>query len=648
MRRSSRSGATPSPNWSLSWECPTKTVLEEIEQSVAKTAASLPNGIPGIKRIAGWEKPLVAAMAALARLRLSYHQDPADVFVGNVRRELLIEAFEAARFQGRFRLANLNRFFRQLEAALDSEDSDVHAILRALRLGVLEAREAEEAMPRDAVEDAVQVMTIHTAKGLEFKHIYLVQMHSGTRSGGNDLLEAREINPGDWEYQIFKAPTLSYQRAAAKIQSIEVAEAVRTLYVALTRACERLVLIGRWPESPTPIPAEEAADYVDLVQNRGGLPASIGTLANDAATQLLGFHDQDEIRWRFLGNAQLLGASRKTELPASWVLDADTLRRHAGRRERNGREAQKRMGRRLTQPATAGVSQRLKPGGSSSGQLEGGQSEESQVDGEDRADALALGTALHKALETWDLERPPEEELERQRERLPLYFSRQASGSALKEGRRASGTDCRRVDSRAPDRASGSDRWARGPRTARQPRHRRRSDRRDHRIHRSALPRSGRRRVGHRGLQERPDRTRTGPRPARRSLCNARGTLRSGRPTRSRSRPGPQNRALVALARHHHRLPGSQRLSSLERIATPALLLDLDRLERKRPPTWRSAPPDSVFISGPTSRHTSALRLANFNSRPEPGASRSRPSSSPSPSPRPGSRTAPPAVSSAS
>jgi ATP-dependent helicase/nuclease subunit A len=402
-------------------EAPDTQHLGEIEQVVNKAAASLPEGIPGIERIAGWERPLIAAMAGLARLRLSYREDPADIFVGNVRRELLIEAFEAARFQGRFRLANLNRFFRQLEAALESEDSDVHAILRALRLGVLEAREAEEAMPRDAVEDAVQVMTIHTAKGLEFRHIYLVQMHSGTRSGGNDLLEAREISPGDWEYQLFKAPTLSFQRAAAKIHNIEVAEAVRTLYVALTRACERLVLIGRWPETPAPVPAEGAGNYIDLVQNRSGLPLSIATLANDPANQLLGFHDQDKIRWRFLGNAQLIGASRKKESPATWILSAEALREHGAQRKQRAQEAQARMGRRLVQPATAGVSERIEATGLVEGELQ------------DRGEALSIGTALHRALETWDLEAPPAEELERQRELLPRYFPAQPSAETLEE-----------------------------------------------------------------------------------------------------------------------------------------------------------------------------------------------------------------------
>ena len=170
-----------------------------------------------------------------------------------MRRELLVEASEAARFQGKFRLANLGRFFRQLEAALESDEADVHSILRALRLGVMESREAEEAKPQDAVEAAVQVMTVHTAKGLEFDHVYLVQLHAGTRGPGDSILDTTEVSPGDWEYQLFGAQTPGFERAKELNAQVEAAEAVRILYVAMTRAAQRLVLVGSWPAKLQPI-----------------------------------------------------------------------------------------------------------------------------------------------------------------------------------------------------------------------------------------------------------------------------------------------------------------------------------------------------------------------------------------------------------
>ena len=54
-------------------------------------------------------------------------------------------------------------------------------LVRALRTAVAEQREGEEARPGDAGEEAVRILTIHKAKGLDFDHVYLLQTHHGSR-----------------------------------------------------------------------------------------------------------------------------------------------------------------------------------------------------------------------------------------------------------------------------------------------------------------------------------------------------------------------------------------------------------------------------------------------------------------------------------
>ena len=131
---------------------------------------------------------LLAAMEHLAVLRIAFESEAADVFIERLRRLFLPEALEAARYLGPYRLANLDRFFRQLSAALEEGGGDPTAILRALRRSVAESREAEEGRPKDGAEDAVQVMTIHGAKGLDFGHVYLLQLHKppGGEGGGEE------------------------------------------------------------------------------------------------------------------------------------------------------------------------------------------------------------------------------------------------------------------------------------------------------------------------------------------------------------------------------------------------------------------------------------------------------------------------------
>jgi ATP-dependent exoDNAse (exonuclease V) beta subunit len=179
--------------------------LPALRALVLEVAVALPEDVPGIERIRGWEHNLVAFLEHLARLRLSFETEPAAVFVESLRTLTLFEASEAARVLGRYRVANLDRFFRTLLEAMEA-DSDPHAVLRALRTAVSEVREAEEGRPLAAAEDAVRVMTIHKAKGLDFTHAYLMQTQKRSRGDSRARIDAAEVG-GRFEYVLFGAAT---------------------------------------------------------------------------------------------------------------------------------------------------------------------------------------------------------------------------------------------------------------------------------------------------------------------------------------------------------------------------------------------------------------------------------------------------------
>ena len=65
-------------------------------------------------------------------------------------------------------------------------DGGVVGLARYLRQAVTDGQSGAVAGEPDLQANAVHVMTIHGAKGLDFKHVYLVQIHRVSRSGGTE------------------------------------------------------------------------------------------------------------------------------------------------------------------------------------------------------------------------------------------------------------------------------------------------------------------------------------------------------------------------------------------------------------------------------------------------------------------------------
>jgi ATP-dependent helicase/nuclease subunit A len=418
--------------------------LFELKDLVQAAAAEVPADIPGIEQLRGWEAGLLAAMEHLAILRRSFESEPADLFVERLRRLFLPEALEAARYLGPYRLANLDRFFRQLLTAIEEGGGDLTAILRSLRRSVSEAREAEEGRPKDGAEDAVQVMTIHGSKGLDFGHVYLAQLHKSPGGDGGSGTEVGRLEGGRFEIRLFGAPTLGFDRVEAERRAVEAAERVRTLYVAMTRAKDRLVLMGIWPEGEAEArQPEQARTHMDLLAWRTDRPeTSLAELWESAEGDgaAAAFPDLAGALWRFpalgpaLGEAGFdAGPAEGAGLPepeeiarASAALRVDRAAAEVHMARSWGGAASEEAHELLREELAArrldeGEGAPRRPARSRSSQNGGG--------GElDREAAMAAGGAIHRALEEWNLAADPLDELARQRTRLPAYLAPLARG----------------------------------------------------------------------------------------------------------------------------------------------------------------------------------------------------------------------------
>jgi ATP-dependent helicase/nuclease subunit A len=421
---------------------PAPDALAALKRAIEGAVRAVPRDVPGIERVRGWDRNLLAAVEHLAVLRRSFETEPADVFVERLRRLTLIEATEAARYLGPYRLANLERFFRQVLAAIEESGGDATAILRALRRSVAESREAEEGRPKDSSEDAVQVLTIHGAKGLDFEHVYLLQLHKPPPGDRGAKTEAGRWGDGlesRFEYRLFGAPTPGFDRIEADRRVVEAAERVRLLYVAMTRAKDRLVLAGRWPEVMEPLSWDQAHNPLDLLLSRRDLPPSLPDLWEEAlrsaeAAPSWSFPDPTGALWKFpaLRPPADLGLAAEPErpsLPGPEEIAFVSAALHT-ERERAALRMRRPFGGAASEEAHALLREQQAERQTGVVEQNGGR-RRSGHPARDRAAALAAGGAVHRALEEWNLGAAPGKELERQKGLLPAYLAALVEGDEL-------------------------------------------------------------------------------------------------------------------------------------------------------------------------------------------------------------------------
>lgn len=150
------------------------------------------------------------------------------------------------------RLANVNRML-ELVRAMQHELPSLAPLVRELRERLERGEDETQGVPDHSVE-GVRLMTIHKAKGLEFPVVILPDLAAEPGGGGQGIVRELPENEGEplgiWLKSLDDDDRGDYRSdfAAwrAKYAAIErgLAEEKRVLYVAWTRASERLLLLG--------------------------------------------------------------------------------------------------------------------------------------------------------------------------------------------------------------------------------------------------------------------------------------------------------------------------------------------------------------------------------------------------------------------
>ncbi len=194
-----------------------------------------------------YRERLLGFMERLGKFRDLRERLPVSALMDTVIEETNFDTRMLALPSGRQKHANIRKVVeltRGLEKKGFSGLSEFFGVMSDLRL-----RETRESEAQTDVEksDVVKLMTVHSAKGLEFPVVAIADLSRGRRNRADSVVFSKKTGLG------FKAlnpstkvpeKTLSFCEIAESQDKNDLEEAKRVLYVALTRAEEHLLLSG--------------------------------------------------------------------------------------------------------------------------------------------------------------------------------------------------------------------------------------------------------------------------------------------------------------------------------------------------------------------------------------------------------------------
>ncbi len=167
-----------------------------------------------------------------------------------------------ARWDGRRRYANLRKLARLARSYEELRGADIEGFVRFVTEQEAVGAKELEAVAEEEGGDAVRLLTIHAAKGLEFKVVVVADAGRDKQPPAPDEILA--LSDGRFGFKVAHPSTgkrldaSGYEGVRAAQKAEEDAERLRLYYVAMTRAVDRLIVSGaidpeRQSERATPI-----------------------------------------------------------------------------------------------------------------------------------------------------------------------------------------------------------------------------------------------------------------------------------------------------------------------------------------------------------------------------------------------------------
>ena len=226
--------------------------------------------------------------ADLARYRAMAHYLSIHELLYRIFDETGYDHYVSAMPAGRRRKANLDAM---IDMALSFEKTSYKGLFDYIRyiekLRKYDSDQGEATVFSDQ-DDLVRIMSIHKSKGLQFPVVFLSGMSRrfNTRSLNDAVLVDAELGIGcdyvDLENKV-KIPSLKRAAIRKKLETDQLGEELRVLYVAMTRAEEKLILtattgdveklLQKYPDAEAPLSGTElqsASCYLDWIMMAEG------------------------------------------------------------------------------------------------------------------------------------------------------------------------------------------------------------------------------------------------------------------------------------------------------------------------------------------------------------------------------------------
>ena len=194
------------------------------------------------------EKPKVKRfLELLERLRKYALNIPLDELIWKIYMETGYFYYVRLMPGGKIRQANLKKLFETAKKYEKISFKGLFNFILFIEKIAKTNNEFESAKVLGEKDDVIKIMSIHKSKGLEFPIVFLsgINKNVNERDFREKIILDQDLGMGiDYIDEISKYPTISKKAVKIKGTKELLAEEMRILYVALTRAKEKLILVG--------------------------------------------------------------------------------------------------------------------------------------------------------------------------------------------------------------------------------------------------------------------------------------------------------------------------------------------------------------------------------------------------------------------